>query len=147
MAAVLGFIGLGVMGAPMGRHLAAKSGCRVVGFDLVSPRVAGLDALASVEAVGETADILFLSLPGGPEVTEVAARLQPAMAGGATLVDLSTTPVELARDLAARLRADGIHFADAPVARMFRDAKLMEIGAGTSEIRRMPIRPLTPGAL
>ena len=28
---------------------------------------------------------------------------------------------------------------DAPVARMFRDAKLMEIGAGTSEIRRMLI--------
>ena len=27
--------------------------------------------------------------------------------------------------------------ADAPVARLFRDAKLMEIGAGTSEIRRM----------
>ena len=26
--------------------------------------------------------------------------------------------------------------ADAPVARLFRDAKLMEIGAGTSEIRR-----------
>ena len=26
---------------------------------------------------------------------------------------------------------------DAPVARLFRDAKLMEIGAGTSEIRRM----------
>nr|WP_246594432.1 isovaleryl-CoA dehydrogenase [Mameliella sediminis] len=29
--------------------------------------------------------------------------------------------------------------ADAPVARLFRDAKLMEIGAGTSEIRRMLI--------
>ena len=29
--------------------------------------------------------------------------------------------------------------ADAPVARIFRDAKLMEIGAGTSEIRRMLI--------
>ena len=27
--------------------------------------------------------------------------------------------------------------ADSPVARIFRDAKLMEIGAGTSEIRRM----------
>jgi len=34
--------------------------------------------------------------------------------------------------------------ADAPVARLFRDAKLMEIGAGTSEIRRMLIgRELT----
>jgi isovaleryl-CoA dehydrogenase len=29
--------------------------------------------------------------------------------------------------------------ADAPVARLFRDAKLMEIGAGTSEIRRMRV--------
>ena len=29
--------------------------------------------------------------------------------------------------------------ADAPVSRIFRDAKLMEIGAGTSEIRRMLI--------
>lgn len=29
------------------------------------------------------------------------------------------------------------YLADAPVARLFRDAKLMEIGAGTSEIRRM----------
>ncbi len=29
------------------------------------------------------------------------------------------------------------YLADAPVARIFRDAKLMEIGAGTSEIRRM----------
>ena len=35
---------------------------------------------------------------------------------------------------------------DAPVARMFRDAKLMEIGAGTSEIRRMLIgRELVAG--
>jgi len=31
------------------------------------------------------------------------------------------------------------YMADAPVARLFRDAKLMEIGAGTSEIRRMLI--------
>ena len=29
------------------------------------------------------------------------------------------------------------YLADNPVARIFRDAKLMEIGAGTSEIRRM----------
>lgn len=37
--------------------------------------------------------------------------------------------------------------ADAPVARMFRDAKLMEIGAGTSEIRRMLVgRELMSGA-
>ncbi|MEM8536798.1 MAG: acyl-CoA dehydrogenase family protein [Pseudomonadota bacterium] len=37
--------------------------------------------------------------------------------------------------------------ADAPVARIFRDAKLMEIGAGTSEIRRMLIGRELVGAM
>jgi isovaleryl-CoA dehydrogenase len=37
--------------------------------------------------------------------------------------------------------------ADAPVARLFRDAKLMEIGAGTSEIRRMLIGRELVGAM
>ena len=36
---------------------------------------------------------------------------------------------------------------DAPVARLFRDAKLMEIGAGTSEIRRMLIGRELMGAM
>ena len=37
--------------------------------------------------------------------------------------------------------------ADAPTARLFRDAKLMEIGAGTSEIRRMLIGREMMGAM
>ena len=36
---------------------------------------------------------------------------------------------------------------DSPVARLFRDAKLMEIGAGTSEIRRMLIGREMMGAM
>ncbi len=39
------------------------------------------------------------------------------------------------------------YLADAPVARLFRDAKLMEIGAGTSEIRRMLVGRELLGAL
>ena len=39
------------------------------------------------------------------------------------------------------------YLADAPVARLFRDAKLMEIGAGTSEIRRMLIGREMMGAM
>ena len=41
---VLGFVGLGVMGEPMCKNLAAKSGARVVAFDA---RPAPLDALAA----------------------------------------------------------------------------------------------------
>ena len=41
---VLGFVGLGVMGEPMCKNLAAKSGARVVAFDA---RPAPLDTLAA----------------------------------------------------------------------------------------------------
>ena len=43
--------------------------------------------------------------------------LLPGLRAGACVVDLSTAPVKLARDLAARFAARGIGFADAPVAR------------------------------
>jgi 3-hydroxyisobutyrate dehydrogenase-like beta-hydroxyacid dehydrogenase len=64
----LGFIGLGVMGEPMCRNLARKSGRGVVAWD---PRREPLDRLAangvaaarSVAEVAAKAEIVFLSLP------------------------------------------------------------------------------------
>ena len=119
---VLGCIGLGVMGEPICAHLVRKSGCKVIGFD---PRAAPLERLAAdglapadaVEAVGQAASVVFLSLPGGEELAEVGARLLPAMRMGAVLVDLSTAPVDLTRELAAKFAGRGIGYADAPVAR------------------------------
>lgn len=117
------FIGLGVMGGPMCRNVALKHPGRVVAFDLSS---AALDALAdtraeragSVEELAAVADVIFLSLPGGPQVEAVAGGPVAAHARpGSVVVDLSTTPVALARKVAADLAAKGIAFADAPVAR------------------------------
>ena len=122
---VLGFVGLGVMGEPMCKNLAAKSGARVVAFDA---RPAPLDALAahgveraaSVADVAARADIVFVCLPGEPEVRAVclgAGGLIRHLDAGRTLVDMSTVPVALARELDAAARARGVTFADAPVAR------------------------------
>ena len=122
---VLGFVGLGVMGEPMCKNLAAKSGARVVAFDA---RPAPLDALAahgveraaSVADVAARADIVFVCLPGEPEVRAVclgAGGLIGRLDAGRTLVDMSTVPVALARELDAAARARGVTFADAPVAR------------------------------
>ncbi len=122
MSDTLGFVGLGVMGEPMCRNLAAKSGAPVVAFD-VNPapleRLAagGVRAAQSPQAVAGEAGVVFLSLPGGTEVAAVCGALLPALAPGACVVDLSTVPVALARDLAAACAARGIEFADAPVAR------------------------------
>jgi 3-hydroxyisobutyrate dehydrogenase-like beta-hydroxyacid dehydrogenase len=122
---MLGFIGLGVMGAPMCRNLAAKSGQEVRAFDSDLEALAQLDEAKvspaeSIRDVAEHADIVFLSLPGGPQVNSVclgAGSLLTHLKPGGLVVDLSTTPVNLARDLAARFSARGIQFADAPVAR------------------------------
>ena len=122
MTRALGFIGLGVMGEPMCRNLAAKSGAPVAALD-VNPeplrRLAddGVRAAQSVEALARDADVVFLSLPGGAEVAAVCETLLPQMRAGACIVDLSTAPVGLARDLAGSFSARGIEFADAPVAR------------------------------
>jgi len=119
---VFGCIGLGVMGEPICANLVRKSGSRVRGFDLRAEPLArlaeqGLERAATAEDAARDAAVVFLSLPGGPELAEVGARLQGAMRPGTVLVDLSTAPVDLTRELAARFAAGGVAYADAPVAR------------------------------
>jgi 3-hydroxyisobutyrate dehydrogenase-like beta-hydroxyacid dehydrogenase len=148
---VLGFIGLGVMGEPMCRNLAAKSGCRVIGFDLAAGPLERLAATVTpgrgVREVADQADVIFLSLPSGAEVEAVCAGdagLVALARPGQTIVDLGTSPVAFARSLAERFAAKGAGFADAPVART-REAAVagtlsIMVGAADETFRR--IRPL-----
>lgn len=117
----LGFIGLGVMGEPICRNMLQKSGAAMLVADLNPDPVARLTALGATQAppedIAARADILFLSLPGGPQVEAVAGRLIPLMRPGATVVDMSTAPVGLTRTLATQAADRGVSYADAPVAR------------------------------
>jgi 3-hydroxyisobutyrate dehydrogenase-like beta-hydroxyacid dehydrogenase len=125
MAAIgtLGFIGLGVMGEPMCENLARKSGHPVYATDLRRTPLdclaaAGVHACGSVSEVAERADLLFLSLPGGQEVEAVCGEIiGRGRRRVATVVDCSTSPVRLTREVALRCNAAGIAYADAPVAR------------------------------
>lgn len=121
----IGFVGLGVMGGPMCRNVALKHAGEVIAFDMNSAAFAALDGTKARRAktlgeVADQADVVFLSLPGGPQVQQVCLGAQ-GLASLAHLpsiiVDLSTTTVAVARALAERLAALGVAFADAPVAR------------------------------
>jgi 3-hydroxyisobutyrate dehydrogenase-like beta-hydroxyacid dehydrogenase len=122
---MIGFIGLGVMGEAMCRNMGRKASEDVLGFDLDPAPLArlkdeGVDPASSVREIAERCNVVFLSLPGVPEVKNVCAgpsSLMLHMRSGSYVVDLSTTTVALARDLNSRFAARGIHFADAPVAR------------------------------
>lgn len=149
---MIGFIGLGTMGAPMCRNLAAKCGEKVLAFD-VNPaplerlKEHGVEAAASVRDVAARCNYIFLSLPGVPEVKAVCAGPASLMLhahAGTYIIDLSTTTVALARELNSRFEAGGVHFADAPVARTRAAAEkgTLSIMVGGSDQVYQRIKPL-----
>lgn len=119
----IGYIGIGLMGMPMLRRLAAL-GYRLSAYDIAVDRMreaAALGARAAISA-GDCArgvGCVALNLPT-VDAVEVAVFGE----GGAAatmdptqhLVDFSTIPVDRAKAFAARLRsACGAHWVDAPV--------------------------------
>jgi 3-hydroxyisobutyrate dehydrogenase-like beta-hydroxyacid dehydrogenase len=122
----IGFIGVGVMGEPICRHLATKSGIRVIANDRNTEplqRLAGHGVTsATIEEIAQQADLIFMSLPSGEIVRNVVEGeggngLLQLCRSGQVVVDLSTSPVDLTRAMASKLQQRGILFADAPVMR------------------------------
>jgi 3-hydroxyisobutyrate dehydrogenase-like beta-hydroxyacid dehydrogenase len=118
----LGFIGLGVMGEPMCRNLARKHRGQVFAHDLRPEplnrlSVDGVTAVRSIAELASRVDVIFLSLPGEAQVRAVGLELSRAARAGQAIVDCSTAPVALAKELEAAFTSRGAHFADAPVAR------------------------------
>lgn len=126
----IAFIGLGVMGEAMCRNLARKGSWRVIGFD---PRPEPLQRLAADGVVAasclaeatKAADVVLMCLPGGAEVEAVTkgpGGLIALVRPGQIVVDMSTAPPRLMRELAAAFADKQVAFADAPVARTRRAA-------------------------
>jgi 2-hydroxy-3-oxopropionate reductase len=118
----IGFIGLGVMGAPMARNLLA-AGLEVVAWNrspeplaaLVEAGAQGADGPAAVAA---EADVTIAILKDDAVVREVLGGADGAIAAaapGSLVIDMSTVSPALARELAGAASARGVAFLDAPV--------------------------------
>ena len=103
----VGFIGLGNMGAPMARNLAA-AGHSVAGFDVAGVRVEGVAAAASAAAAARGRDAVITMLPDGAILRAVYAEIVPAGRSGALFIDCSTVDVASARAAAAEAKAAGL---------------------------------------
>ena len=115
------FLGLGVMGGPMARHLALKghdvtvwnrTGAKSGAW--VEKTGAGKAAAAPAEAASG-ADFVFMCLGDDPDVEQVFDAMESALSAGQIVVDHTTGSAGLARKLAARCTAKGAGFLDAPV--------------------------------
>jgi 3-hydroxyisobutyrate dehydrogenase-like beta-hydroxyacid dehydrogenase len=121
----IGFIGVGVMGEPICRNLALKSGLPTIALDrerepLDRLAADGVNIAQSVADVARGGDVVFMSLPSGEVVHALCHGPQGLLAAarpGQFIVDLSTSPVDTTRALAAAFAERGAVFMDAPVAR------------------------------
>jgi 2-hydroxy-3-oxopropionate reductase len=118
----VGFIGLGVMGAPMARNLLAA------GYDVVAwNRSAGpLEELAAAGgraadgpgAVAREADVVISIVKDDAAVREVLSGPEGAIGSaraGSLVIDMSTVSPALARELAEEAAGREVAFLDAPV--------------------------------
>lgn len=118
----IGFIGLGTMGGRMAASL-RDAGHEMYVNDIraeaVAPHVsAGATAMPTARDVGAAADIVFTSLPGPAEFTDVtvgANGLLHGMRRGSVLFDLTTNSPTTIRQIHARFAEAGLHLLDAPV--------------------------------
>lgn len=118
---VLGFIGIGRMGAPLAGRL-MDAGYQLSIYDsnpvATMPLVArGAKLAASPAEVASAAEIVFLSLPTPPIVQAVVLGPKGVSQGNAvkTVIDLSTTGPSAAKMIAEALGERQIGWVDAPV--------------------------------
>ncbi|MGA1407433.1 MAG: NAD(P)-dependent oxidoreductase [Ilumatobacteraceae bacterium] len=121
--AKVGFVGLGVMGSPMARHL-AKAGHDVVVYNRTAAKAGewvaahGGSRRATPREVAEASDVVFMCVGNDNDVRSVVFGDDGILAGlksGGVLVDHTTASAVVARELAAACAERGVGFIDAPV--------------------------------
>ena len=114
----IGFIGIGNMGGPVSKNLAA-AGYHIVGYDIAgtAERVPeGATVGRNAGDVATRSDIIMMSLPDGNVVQEVTEEIIATNDRRTTpIVDISTSGVAAARAASARCHDSEMEFYDAPV--------------------------------
>jgi 2-hydroxy-3-oxopropionate reductase len=122
MSETVGFIGLGVMGRPMAKHILAK-GYGVVAYNRSRPAVdelvtAGAAAGESPADVARRATVVITMVPDTPDVESVLLGRDGVLEGlqaGAVVIDMSSISPVATRRLAAAVAQKGGTMLDAPV--------------------------------
>ncbi len=119
----IGFIGLGIMGAPMAQNL-LKAGYSLNVYNRSDrPRVqevvdAGGVRVDSPKAAAEGADVIISIVTDTPDMEEVLVGADGAIHGareGAIVIDMSTVSPKTTQEVAAALKERGVEMLDAPV--------------------------------
>jgi 2-hydroxy-3-oxopropionate reductase len=147
----IGFIGLGIMGAPMAEHL-IDGGHEICTKLHASPLPSALEGkgiavLDSHKAVAEQAEIVITIVPDTPQVEEVLFGEDGVAAGlskGKLVIDMSSISPIATKDFAAKIADLGCDYVDAPVSggQVGAKAASLTIMCGGSEAAFARAKPL-----
>jgi 2-hydroxy-3-oxopropionate reductase len=115
----IGWIGTGIMGAPMARRLLA-AGHKVRVFNRSREKAAalasaGATVMSDPAQAAADADAVFIMVPDTPDVEAAVATIEPSLKRGQLVIDMSTIAPASERATASRLAAKGVNYLDAPV--------------------------------
>jgi 3-hydroxyisobutyrate dehydrogenase-like beta-hydroxyacid dehydrogenase len=125
----IGFIGLGMMGHGMAKHLLAKGypltfKAHRNRSNLADLLAAGAREVSTLAEVSKASDIVFICVTGSPQVEAVmSGGLLEAGTRGHLIVDCSTAEPDSTTRLRAACAERGVTFIDAPLARTPKEAE------------------------
>jgi len=146
----IGFIGLGIMGAPMAGHLINNGHTLFTNTVGPTPSAlveAGARVCGSGAEVASQSDIIFIMVPDTPQVDEVLFSengVASALTAGKIVVDMSSISPVATKDFAKRVNALGAEYLDAPVSggEVGAKAASLTIMVGGSEAAFARVEPL-----
>ena len=118
----IGFIGLGIMGAPMAGHLMA-GGHQIITFIHKTPAPktlieSGLEVVENAKEVAKNSEIIIVMVPDTPQVQDVLFNqngIAEGLTDGKLIIDMSSiSPIET-KELANTIKSRGCGYLDAPV--------------------------------
>ena len=135
----IGFIGMGIMGAPMFVNIAKKHDDAVYCADLfieaaekaaAEANAAGgnAEALPDNFSVARAADVIITMVPKSEDSEKVYREILPVLGPGKTCIDMSTIDPAVSTAIAAFVKETGADFADAPVVKSRAAAEAGKLG-------------------
>ncbi|MEH6717380.1 MAG: NAD(P)-dependent oxidoreductase [Aurantimonas endophytica] len=145
----IGFVGVGLMGHGMAKNIVeAGYPLTVLAHRNREPvedlKTRGAKEAASVAELAAASDVIFLCLPGSPQVEATVAAILAGEPQGKTIIDTSTSNPVSTRALAERCGEAGATFIDAPLSRTPKEAweGTLDTMVGASEAEFERVRPL-----
>ena len=127
----IGFIGIGMMGHGMAKHLLTKGYAVTLKANRDRSRLTDLLAAGATEATtnadaARAADIVIICVTGSPQVEDIvfgADGLLSAARAGLIVIDASTAEPDSTARVRDAFAAKGVKFVDAPLARTPKEAE------------------------